>query len=300
MRYEYAKLLGPATLLIAASGAAAQDAAEAPTFQDYAVSQIGTFGEVEVSTRGGQEELVLTRASVLLEGAQLSEGVIEFDVAFDDQRGFAGLMWHVGEDPGDYEYFYMRKHKSGLPDAGQYTPARGGLTAWQIYSDANAMAPFAFTHDGWNRIRFVIADDKADIYFNGSPRPVLHVPDLATDRGVGGIGFRTSGPNGAMRIANLVVRELAEGEGIVGSPKEVEPPPGVDVNDAAELIALLKASAGTAVRSIGQEPVDPALTAEVQGIEGYDPENPFPEPTERDRMMKIKDEARLKKDVDNI
>lgn len=231
MRRLFVKLAGPILALGAGHALAAQDATPDPlAFQDFTVQQIGNGGTVEVVERAGRQELALNRASAMLQGVAFADGVIEFDVAFDDLRGFAGLMWHVGE-PGDYEYFYMRKHKSGLPDAGQYTPARGGLTAWQIYSDENAIAPFAFTYEGWNRIRFVIADDRADIYFNGSSEPVLHVPDLATGRGRGGIGFRTSGPNGAMRVSNLVIRALLPGEGIVGNPQEVTPPPpGVITN----------------------------------------------------------------------
>ena len=54
---------------------------------------------------------------------------------------------------------------------------------------------------------------------------MLHVPDLATDRGTGGIGFRTSGPNGKIRIANLTIRDLAPGEGVIGEPKPIEPLP---------------------------------------------------------------------------
>ncbi len=208
-----------------ASGAVAQqETAELLQFGDYQVRPIGPAERVSVEDVNGQQELVLSRGSAMLDGTSFAEGVIEFDVAFEDKRGFGGLMWHASDD-GDAEYFYIRQHKSGLPDAGQYTPMRGGLTSWQIFSDANAIAPFAFTHDGWNRIKFVIADDKADIYFNGSAQPVLHVPDLATDRGQGGVGFRTSGPNGRLRISNLTIRDLAPDEGIVGSRESVEPVP---------------------------------------------------------------------------
>ena len=139
-------------------------------------------------------------------------------MAFEDKFGFGGLIWHASDDGSDGEYFYIRQHKSGMSDAGQYTPTRGGLTSWQIYTDGNAIAPFAHTHEGWNHIKFVIADDKADIYYNGSPEPVMHVPDLATDRGSGAIGFRTSGPSGKIRFSNLAIRPLAPGEGIIGSP----------------------------------------------------------------------------------
>ncbi|MDJ0641798.1 MAG: hypothetical protein QNJ15_03185 [Erythrobacter sp.] len=225
MQKRIPALFGAFLAMGLAGPAQAQD--EAPTllsFESYQVRPIGPTDGVEVNQREGREELVVSRSAVLLEGVEFSEGVIEFDVAFENKRGFGGLMWHAS-DQGDAEYFYFRQHKSGLPDAGQYTPMRSGLTSWQIFSDRNGMGPFAYTYDGWNRIKFIIAGDKADIYLNGSVEPILHVPDLATDRGNGGIGFRTSGPNGRIRIADLTIRSLQPGEGIVGTPKPTEAPP---------------------------------------------------------------------------
>lgn len=217
-------LLAPAPVL-------AQDDALPPAlipFGEFQVRPLFAPERVEVNEVDGQQELVLSRTAAVLEGVEFSEGVIEFDLAFEDRFGFGGLMWHADGD-GDYEYFYIRQHKSGMVDAGQYTPARDGLTSWQIYTDRNALAPLAHTHEGWNRLKFVIADDKADIYYNGSAAPILHVPDLATDRGSGLVGFRTSGPNGKIRFRNVTIRPLAAAEGIVGapSPEGREAPEGV-------------------------------------------------------------------------
>lgn len=204
-------------LSVASAGLAQDEAAPLVQFGEFQVRALFAPERVEVKEVDGQQELILSRTAALLEGIEFSEGVIKFDLAFEDKFGFGGLMWHA-DGQGDYEYFYIRQHKSGLPDAGQYTPTRSGLTSWQIYTDRNALAPLAHTHEGWNRLKFVIADDKADIYYNGSARPVLHVPDLATDRGTGKVGFRTSGPNGKIRFANVTVRALRDGEGIVGKP----------------------------------------------------------------------------------
>lgn len=200
-----------------AATAAAQDAPEPITWSGYALENQGPTDRVSVREIAGTEVLTVARTTVMLSGAEFSEGVIEFDIALDDKRGFGGLIWHA--NGRDTEYFYLRQHKSGLPDAGQYTPIRNGLTGWQLYSDQNAIAPFSFAQEGWNRFRMVVAGDKADIYFNGSPLPVLHIPDLATDQGSGGVGFRASGPDGEISIANLTVRALGDGEGIIGQPK---------------------------------------------------------------------------------
>ena len=219
MQKFISRLLACAALFGAVATAQAQDETPEPVqFGEFQLRALFAPERVEVADVDGQQELVLTRTSVILDGVEFAEGVIEFDMAFEDKFGFGGLFWHSSEDGTDSEYFYIRQHKSGLPDAGQYTPVREGLTSWQIYTDRNAIAPFAHTHEGWNRIKFVIADDKADIYYNGSARPILHVPDLAADRGNGAVGLRTTGADGKIRFTNLVVRPLAEGEGIVGTP----------------------------------------------------------------------------------
>jgi len=203
---------------IPVAGSAQEDAAASSptlTWSGYELENVGRPDGVSVTEIDGREVLTVKRTGVMLTGAEFSEGVIELDIAFDDFRGFGGLMWHVNETRS--EYFYLRKHKSGLPDAGQYSPVRNGLTSWQIYTDRNAIAPFAFTQEGWNRFKLVVQGDRADIYFNGSAEPVLHIPDLASDAGSGGIGFRASGPNGEIRISNFSQRPLRAGEGIVGT-----------------------------------------------------------------------------------
>lgn len=243
----------------------AQDEAPALTsFDRYQVRPLGPPDGVEVVEVDGQQELILSRTSVLLEGVEFDEGVIEFDVAFEDKRGFGGLMWHATE-AGDAEYFYIRQHKSGEPDAGQYTPMRAGLTSWQIFADANAIAPLAFAHEGWNRIKFVIVDDKADIYFNGSNEPVLHVSDLATDRGNGAVGFRTSGPNGKIRFANVIIRDLAPDEGIIGMPKETAPvPDGVITNWLVSERFAEKRVEGATLLPADLNRLDPVITLRVE------------------------------------
>lgn len=196
---------------------------EALSWQGLSVMPQGNADQVKVERDGDAEVLVVRRTTAMLDGVEFGEGVIEFDLSFKDAFGFGGLLWHA--EGRDAEYFYIRQHKSGQPDAGQYTPIRNGLTSWQIYTDRNGIAPFAFTHEGWNHFKMVVEGDKADIYFNGGSMPILHIPDLATDRGTGGVGFRASGPNGELRFANLVIRDLAPGEGVVGSAAEVEAPP---------------------------------------------------------------------------
>ena len=197
--------------------------AEGLDWGGFAVITSAPKDQVHVDEVEGIQVLTVSRAAVDLAGVEFSEGVIEFDLAFEDRFGFGGIQWHVTADSA--EYFYIRQHKSGEPDAGQYTPVRGGLTSWQLYTDRNGIIPLAFTHEGWNHFKMVVIGDKAEIYFNGSATPQLHIPDLATDRGRGGIGFRSSGPEGRLRLANLTVRPLAAEDRLISGPAQTSAPP---------------------------------------------------------------------------
>lgn len=212
-----------AAALVLAAPVKAQDAPL--EFGQFTISPQFNPDGVSLEGEGEDRALILERADIMLDDADFSEGVIEFQIAFENEYGFGGIYWHSSDDGADSEYFYLRQHKSGLPDAGQYTPVRGGLTSWQIYTDGNGIAPFAYTYEGWNRVRLVVAGDRADIYFNGSERPLLHIPDLASDRGHGRIGFRSTGPFGKIKISRLSIRPLAPGEGIVGTAKQGIVPP---------------------------------------------------------------------------
>ena len=50
------------------------------------------------------------------------DGVLDVDVATPATRGFFGFDVRIDVDGKNYEEIYLRQHKSGLPDAMQYTP----------------------------------------------------------------------------------------------------------------------------------------------------------------------------------
>lgn len=145
-------------------------------------------------------------------------------MAFEERTGFIGPLWRAERDD-HFEDIYFRSHLSGKPDAVQYTPVENGLSAWQIFSDANAIAAISLEFEKWNHVKLVVQGDQADFYFN-SDTPQLHVPDLKTDISSGYAGFRASGPDGAFaHFSNITFRPLQIGEGIVGEAKETPPLP---------------------------------------------------------------------------
>lgn len=185
--------------------------------------------EVVVEEHLGREALKLSGGRIWRDDAQFADGVIEFDVAFEERTGFIGPLWRAESDER-FEDIYFRSHLSDKPDAVQYTPVENGLSAWQIFSNANATAAISLEFEKWNRVKVVVQGDEADFYFN-SETPQLHIPDLKTDIPSGYAGFRVSGQGGAFaHFSNITFRPLQPGEGIIGEAKETQSLPDGLIN----------------------------------------------------------------------
>ncbi len=168
----------------------------------------------------GQRALRLDRGMATVDGAVFRDGVIEFDLALSDQRGFSGVLWRV-VDAENHEEFYLRHHLSGQPDASQYTPVFNGLRGWQLYTGPHFAGPVEFPANTWIHVKLVIRQNQADVYVD-SDEPVLHIPELLRATEAGTLGFKSS--LSPAWFANLSYRSL-QGTEIVGRPAEVEPPP---------------------------------------------------------------------------
>ncbi len=116
------------------------------------------------------------------------DGRIEVDVAMHGVRGFVGVTFRH-QASGDYELIYLRPHKSGLPDAVQYTPALNGLTAWQLYSNEGFTAAADLAHGRWVHLAVEFSGDTARVYIDDRPEPALIVTDLKGDFGPGQVGL---------------------------------------------------------------------------------------------------------------
>ena len=180
--------------------------------------------DAEIEDYLDREALIFSFGRLWLADSNFTDGVIEFDIAFDDRFGFAGVIWRGSED-GDREYLYARTGNSGAGDALQYTPIHNGNSAWQIYTDGNAQAAPGFTYEGWNHVRLVVVGDQADVFINGATEPTLHIPDLQTERRNGQIGFQVSGRHQA-RFSKIIIRPLGPGDMIIGTAEPTVIPQG--------------------------------------------------------------------------
>lgn len=131
----------------------------------------------ELTTYQNQDALLLRDASATLKDVLLQDGILEWDMAFAEQRGFSGINFRI-QDDRNAEVFYLRPHQSGKPDANQYTPLDNGLTAWQLYTGEGYAATLPYVFDQWFHIKMVIKGRQATIFLNGATTPSLNIPWL--------------------------------------------------------------------------------------------------------------------------
>jgi hypothetical protein len=141
----------------------------------------------------GKECILLDRATATyLEGVDLKDGMIEFDVAFPNEKGYMGMMFHL-KDINNYEQFYLRTENSGTPYSSQYTPLINGLSASRLCYGEGYNANINFEFDEWIHIRLVISGREAEIYIQDMDTPVQYIPELKGPTQSGTIGVQVLG-----------------------------------------------------------------------------------------------------------
>jgi glyoxylase-like metal-dependent hydrolase (beta-lactamase superfamily II) len=180
-------------------------ALEAPISVAFDTELWELTGESEIVDYLGQSALQLKGGFAMLKDSEVHNGIVEFDIAVSEERGFAGLVFRAVDT--DYEHFYIRPHQSGKPDANQYTPVFNGVSGWQLYHGDAYAVPLEYKFDEWMHVKVVFAGAEADVYVD-SDKPVLHV-DLMLDDVVGQIGVNSSGFSTAY-FANFQYSPLAE------------------------------------------------------------------------------------------
>src|SRR5689334_17880081 len=91
-------------------------------------------GQAKAAEYQGRKCLFLDGGAAVLKDFEMRDGVIDVDVATNAGRGFLGLQFRIVNDGAYAEEIYLRPHKSGLPDAMQYTPVLNTGRNWQIYN----------------------------------------------------------------------------------------------------------------------------------------------------------------------
>lgn len=145
--------------------------------------------ESELVEFQGLKALKLTGGSAIIPDANLGNGVIEFDVAFESARGYAGGLFHI-LDPANHERFYVLPARSGLPNANQYEPIINGLENWQLYYGEGFSAAATYPIGEWMHVKIVTSGDRASFYVVESNQPKF-ITTLKLGAQTGGVGVFT-------------------------------------------------------------------------------------------------------------
>ncbi len=145
-------------------------------------------------------------------------------------RSFAYVQFRIQAD-GEHEEFYFRPHKSGLPDAIQYTPVYRRAGNWQLYHGTGDTAAAWLPPEEWIHLRIVVRGSQAAVFVGDVEAPQL-VTTLVREPGPGDIALRSFRPRGIpdgvslASFSNVVIRPgVADFD--FPEPEAVEPPAGV-------------------------------------------------------------------------
>jgi glyoxylase-like metal-dependent hydrolase (beta-lactamase superfamily II) len=221
--------------------------------------------ESEVVDYLGQRALRIKGGSAVLPDVDIKNGLVEFDIAITEERGFAGLEFRI-QDERNFEHFYIRPHQSGNPDANQYTPVFDAATGWQLYHGEGYGSPVEYKYNEWMHVRILYADSQAQIFID-SDEPVVRVTDLKHTVESGAIGVDSANFS-AVHFANFKYTQLANQYAIPRATKEAVEIEGLveawQVSDSFD--ETLLAAGAKLGKSLQQSRTWTPLQAETSGI----------------------------------
>jgi len=164
-------------------------------------------GEAKPAEYLGRKSLYLNGGGATLNDLEMRDGIIDVDVATPAIRGFFGIQFRVSSDDANGEWIYLRPHKSGLPDAMQYTPVLNTGLNWQIYSGPGFIAAIDIPKNEWFHLRLEVAGARARFYVKDMEKPALVVDDLKSGIQKGRVALAVL--TGATYFSNFEFRETA-------------------------------------------------------------------------------------------
>jgi len=161
-------------LLLAATVAHAQETLSLPADSPRWELQ----GKASVEEFLGRKAILLDGGAAGVKDFEMRDGVIDVDVATPAIRGFFGIQFRISSDGKNAEWVYLRQHKSGLPDAMQYTPVLNTGLNWQIYSGPGFTGAVDIPKNEWFHLRLAITGAQAKLYVKDMEKPALVMNDL--------------------------------------------------------------------------------------------------------------------------
>ena len=135
-------------------------------------------GQAKAAEYLGRKSLLLDGGAAVLNDFEMRDGIIDVDVATPASRGFFGIQFRITSDGANGEWVYLRQHKSGLPDAMQYTSVLNTGANWQIYNGPGFTGAVDIPRDVWFHLRLEVSGAQAKLYVKDMDKPALVINDL--------------------------------------------------------------------------------------------------------------------------
>jgi hypothetical protein len=161
-------------------------------------------GQAKVAEYEGRKSVFLDGGAAVLNGFEMRDGVIDVDIATPASRGFFGIQFRIDATGDNAEWVYLRQHKSGLPDAIQYTPVLNTGLNWQIYNGTGFTAAVDIPRNEWFHLRLEITGAQGRLFVKDMKTPALVMDDLKSGLQKGQIALYVL--TGATYFSNFEVR----------------------------------------------------------------------------------------------
>jgi hypothetical protein len=135
-------------------------------------------GQAKATEYQGRKCLLLDGGAAILKDFEMRDGIIDVDVATSASRGFFGMQFRLDQDGANGEWVYLRPHKSGYPDAMQYTPVLNTGANWQIYNGPGFTGAVDIPKDVWFHLRLEVTGAQARLFVKDMGKPALVMNDL--------------------------------------------------------------------------------------------------------------------------
>jgi hypothetical protein len=165
-------------------------------------------GQAKATEYQGRKCLSLDGAAAVVKDFEIRDGVIDVDIATPAKRGFFGIQFRMADNGANGEWVYLRQHKSGLPDAMQYTPVLNTGANWQIYNGPGFTGAVDIPKDEWFHLRLEVTGAQARLFVKDMDKPALVMNDLKSgvQKGVVALYVLT----GATYFSNFEVRSTPD------------------------------------------------------------------------------------------
>jgi hypothetical protein len=156
----------------------------------------------------GRKCLLLDGGAATLKDFEIRDGVIDVDVATPAARGFFGIQFRIAPDDANAEWVYLRQHRSGYPDAMQYTPVLNTGLNWQIYNGPGFTGAVDIPKNVWFHLRLEVSGAQAKLYVKDMDKPALVIDDLKSGIQKGKVALAVL--IGETYFSNFEVRSLPD------------------------------------------------------------------------------------------